>query len=384
MEAEFLPYTVPEMLRMDLSQLVLHALSFANEEARHPLQLLMGAPDPPTESNLRQTLSGLKHQGLVEYDPADESSVRLTPLGRAVSEIPATPRIGRMLFMGLVLRSIEPALQIAAILSVPKLFGSDYMEEYKLDPNKQHCSDTVQVLEEFQKFLKLDGVRRNQHPEAKKFEQVRRIKWQLEQHMLQFIRRKAKVSKTDEVMDSKLWNENSHRLASLVALVCTASPHIAHLVRNDNSFSTRDVVEEARMHPSSVNFPDERRVPWYCYNELRATKKPYLLGTTAVSPLDLALFSDSSDGKIDESTWEGDVPTNISDDEWLFLVDQWVPVSVADPKHRETFLKLRKMLTDVMLQQVAMDPASALTSPEYKKIVQYTLSALEQQRLSPG
>ena len=369
------------MLRMDLSQLILHALSFnMNEEVGHPLELLLAAPDPPTETNLKQSLVGLKIQGLVQFDAADDNNVRLTELGRVVSSIPATPRIGRMLFMGLVLRALEPALRIAAILSVPKLFGVDAMD-YSLNPNSRHCSDVVELLEEYQNFLELDSVGRRRHTERKLFEQVSRVKMQLERQMLQFMRKKADANSPMDILDSKLWNANSHRTAAVIGLVCSATPHIAHLVRNDNSFTTRNVSEQARIHPSSVNHPDMNRVAWYCYNELRVTTKPYLLITTAVSPLDVALFADASDQKLPAGALPDGETLEIGNDEWVFLVDEWVPVSVTDLSQRRAVLMLRNLLTKTMPEQLAVDPASVLASEEYKKIVLFAISAVEQERM---
>ena len=380
-EEAFVPQTIPEMLRMDLSQLVLHALSFnLNKDVGHPLELLLGAPDPPSETKLKQTLVGLKLQGLIQFDAADDNNVRLTELGRVVSSIPATPRIGRMLFMGLALRAIEPALKIAAILSVPKLFGVDAMD-YGMNPNSRHCSDVVELLDEYQKFLDLGAVGQRRHPERKLFEQVSRVKTQLERHMLQFLRRKSDTTTSTEVLDNQRWNANSHRTAAVIGLVCSATPHIAHLVRNENSFTTRNVAEKARIHPSSVNHPDINRVAWYCYSELRATTKPYLLITTAVSPLDLALFSDASDDKLPAGALPEGETLEISDDEWLFLVDEWVPVSVADLSQRRAVLLLRNMLTKIMPEQLAVDPGSVLACPEYEKIVLFAISAVEQERM---
>jgi hypothetical protein len=125
--------------------------------------------------------------------------------------------------------------------------------------------------------------------------------------MLSIIRRKAKASTVKEVMDGALWNENQEHVAALVALACTATPHIAHLVQNKSGcwFSTRDVAKRARIHPSSVNFESDRRVHWYVYSELGAT---YLHAITTFSPLDLALFADASDVKThadDDDEWEG-------------------------------------------------------------------------------
>jgi hypothetical protein len=90
--------------------------------------------------------------------------------------------------------------------------------------------------------------------------------------------------------------------------------------------------------------------------------------TTAVSPLELALFA--------EATWREQ-----QHDSWLFVADQWVPVDVSKPSQRNALLKLRRLLMHDMLQQVAHDPVAVLASPTYERIVLFVLSALEQQRL---
>lgn len=75
--------------------------------------------------------------------------IDLTPLGRAVSDLPTSPRIGRMLTLGLALRAIDPALTIAALLSVPKAFGrGDYRGEEAEE--KPVCSDVVARLAAFE------------------------------------------------------------------------------------------------------------------------------------------------------------------------------------------------------------------------------------------
>lgn len=94
-----------------------------------------------------------------------------------------------------------------------------------------------------------------------------------------------------------LWNANSSRVAALVGLICAATPHIAHLTGGRSNFSTRDIVAKAKIHPSSANFQNDRRVHWYVYHELRTTKEPYLHVTTATSPLELALFAEVCSGR---------------------------------------------------------------------------------------
>jgi HrpA-like RNA helicase len=377
----FLKHTVPEMLRMELSQLVLHALSFSSSDTSNPLRLLLETPDPPTKQRLKQTIRGLVYQGLVEGESDCETNLRLTPLGHAVSTMPASPRIGRMLFMGLALRAIGPALDIAALLSVPKLLMAEFGHK------KPHCSDVMLLLKEYDRYLKM-GDDRGKHQESRSFELVGRVRRQLEDHMLNYFHRKNKGSSNNIDLIKDQCNENGERLASFIALIVSATPHVAHLVDGQSNFSVRDIAGTATMHPSSVNYENDRRVHWYVYNELRVTKKPFLYLTTAVSPLDIALFSDANDLSLkmidDSEVWGDDwggykSKENFSDD-WLFAVDQWVPVNVRH-SDRELFLELRTLLNDTMLQQVAQDPVSVLASKEYKQIVLYVLAALERQRL---
>jgi hypothetical protein len=52
------------------------------------------------------------------------------------------------------------------------------------------------------------------------------------------------------------------------ALICMATPHIAHLVNGKMDFAARDVAAYARIHPSSINAGLKRRAHWYLYDEL--------------------------------------------------------------------------------------------------------------------
>jgi HrpA-like RNA helicase len=393
LEDVFAPYTLPEMLRMDLSQLLLHSLSFYHPTSGHPLSLLLGAPDPPSPSRLKQTVRGLTFQGLVDCGSSlEQKGISLTPLGRAVSSFPASPRLGRMLVLGLSLRALEPGLQIAALLSVPKVFQSaDDIHR------ASHSSDIVLLLEDYQSYLDQNSKARKDHPRDKLYRQVHRVQNQLEENMKSFLKSKIRTSSESENVDLSRWNENGRRVSALAGLICCATPHIAHLVRGKAGFSTRDVAAKAKIHPSSVNFDNSRRVHWYVYNELRTTKQPYMHVTTAVSPLELALFAEASTLSQEESDSEEDIDSYSEDDEdysfygwdqddkdhsWLFIADQWIPVEVSKPSQRDTFLKLRNLLMGSMLQQVSQDPEAVLEHPEYKKIVLFVLSALDQQRLS--
>lgn len=392
------------MLRMDLSQLVLHSISLFHPSSGHPLSLLLGAPDPPTKARLRQTLRGLAFQGLVhvgdedgffKFDASEDESAKereltpvgLTALGRAVNDFPVLPRIGRMLFLGLVLRAVDPALTIAALLSVPKVFSPSARstDNYRVHRDVQVCSDIVVQLEAYQKYLEGDDYLKANHPKAREFNQVTRVRLQLERAMKAFLRQKSKANPSKNDGETN-WNANGHRVAAQVGLICGATPHIAHLVNGKSNFATRDVAGNAKIHPTSVNFGIDRRAHWYVYHELRATKAPYLHVTTAASPLEMALFSDASCSMDpDVSSGEDDIYERLddlcNDGDWLFLADQWVPVAVSSQAQRQAFVKLRRLLMHDMLQQVAQDPTRFSSDPLYEQIVLFVLSALEQQRI---
>ena len=414
-------YTKPEMLRMDLSQLILHSVSLYHPTVgagQHPFSLLLSAPDPPSEKMLRQSLfalSGLRLVGIgsttwAQDAPFNSSSdLYLTPMGEMVSELPVSPRIGRVLVLGLAVRAIEPALTIAGLLSIPKVFQS--IREDQEWSTETHSSDIIKAMDHYDEFLLLNDEERKEHPQRKLYSQVSKIRSQLERGLEdslgQAIKRVAKpkvarkeVSAMSEVDNggetaswSSKWNINAGRVGALVSLIVGASPHIAHLVNHKNDFATRDIAGNARIHPSSVNYPYKNRTFWYVYNDLRVTKQPYMHVTTAASPLELALFASdglaSSSNEYNDDEEDTDMSSysemfqQLQEDHpnLLFIGDQWIPVASTNKKQRGAFLRLKQLLTDDMLQTVAADPEGFLDNGVYQQIVFFALSAIEQQRL---
>lgn len=363
------PYTTPEILRMDLSQLVLHSLSLFSPVMGHPLTLLRMAPDPPSEPQLKQTLVGLASKGLViGQGPA----LRMTPLGEAVSSIPATPQLARMIFLGLAIRAFEPALTIASLLSIPKVL-SYKSRRNNYDPTATldiPCSDIVVHMQEYEKFNSLPPREKSSHPRRIQFDQVSRVRRQLVSAFESYTKNRPREE----------WNLNSNRLGAQASLICSSSPHIAHLVTGKNFLATRDVAGEALIHPSSVNFDNSTRVHWYTYYELRTTRAPYLHVTTAASPLELALYSDCGFSLSEtEKVKFGSEKSEFS--EWLFIADQWVPVAASFSTQQHTIWNLKRWLTYELLQDIVQDPARICSDPDHEQLVHYVISAIEQQRV---
>ena len=382
------PYTLPEMQRMDLSQLVLNSLSLYHPDSGHPLSLLLHAPDPPDSLRLQQTLYSMRQQGLLWMQQSTNSTVEnakveLTPLGRAVSVIPASPRLGRMLFMGLALRAIDPALTMAALLSVPKAL-ENVRREVEVDAVDLACSDIVVGMKSYEEYLQKTGPERHSHGKRRIYAQVQKVRSQLENEIQKAV---LEHVRSTESVPWDTWNTNKDRVAAQVSIICGATPHIAHLTEGRGRFSTRDVAGTAQIHPSSVNFDHGIRTHWYLYHELRQTRVPYLHVTTAASPLELALFGESSS---DGTEYEGDdkkgrltdwVEDSHSHEEWQYLVDQWVPVCMPMTGHRKLVLDLRRVLNYDMLQFVSSDPQKYVQDSEYEDLLLNVFASIEQERL---
>ena len=112
--------------------------------------------------------------------------------------------------------------------------------------------------------------------------------------------------------------------------------------------------------------------------------------TTAASPLELALFCDSSagtskqpDGDLDDSEYmvEGDEEWS-ENEEWIDITDQWVPVSVSMFAQRNSFIKLRRVLNFNMLNHVAYDPETFLKEERYERLVLCVFSSMESERIA--
>jgi Helicase associated domain (HA2) len=306
--------------------------------------------------------------------------LHLTHLGRALKEFSVEPHIARMLFLGLVLYAIDPALTIAALLSVREVFAPTSCSENNFTGLK---SDVIAQMESYNAYI--DGQADN--PRAAVFDKVTQIRNQLESEMRNYIQRNAKNPDSEFEID---WNANSARVVVQAALICCATPRVAHLVQGTDGFATRDVAGTAAIHPSSVNHATSNRAYWYLYQELQLDgERPYLLTTTAVSPLEIALFCDSDfllrpkheDDVVNDLY--GHIKHAFGDENWLYHVDRWIPIVTNEPRQRVALQHLRRVLMYDMMLWAARDPVRYARIPGYHDILHFVLSSLENQRIPP-
>lgn len=98
------------MKRTDLSNLVMHvkALNFPNMEAEDVLDQTI---EPPERERVSAAMSHLQTIGALDRHKD------LTALGRVLLQLPVEAQIGKLLLLGSFFRCLEPALNLAAILT---------------------------------------------------------------------------------------------------------------------------------------------------------------------------------------------------------------------------------------------------------------------------
>ena len=182
---------------------------------------------------------------------------------------------------------------------------------------------------------------------------------------------------------------NDKRLGIHVALACYGMQHVAHLI-GSHEFATRDLCG-AYLHPGSVNFRGSsatsssmstESASWFLYQKVVKTSKPFMSVTTAVSPIDIALFA----GTCKEST---DLTGADDDAAHALLIDDWIPVrgravsSCGTGRDRYAscvfeIARSRAMLTQLM-HDVMENPCQTV-SEEMKNFSAILISIMELER----
>jgi HrpA-like RNA helicase len=98
-------FQTPEMLRQPLDNLCLQILALGLGD---PLQFLQKALEPPSIDSIDGAISRLRELGAVSKEG------KLTTLGRRLSLLPVSPRVGKMIIMGAIMRCLDSCLVIAA------------------------------------------------------------------------------------------------------------------------------------------------------------------------------------------------------------------------------------------------------------------------------
>lgn len=164
-------YQLPEISRVGIEDLVLQILIL---DLGSPCKFLAKALTPPSASAMKSSLTLLEELGAVECEWQDrienvetetcaalsETSTELTPLGFHLATLPVEPRIGKLVIFGALFGCVEPALTIAAAMSLSRgPFVSSYDNRNLADKARKKFSvddsDHLTILNAFNQYMRL-------------------------------------------------------------------------------------------------------------------------------------------------------------------------------------------------------------------------------------
>lgn len=133
------PHDEPEIRRLDLAGPVLQLRAWGERD-------LLSLPwfEPPEEAALAQA------DALLRRLDALDARANVTPLGRAMSRLPLSPRLARMLLEGCRLGQARPVALAAALLSERDPFSRDGVDRTEPATSESDVLDRVGALEAFE------------------------------------------------------------------------------------------------------------------------------------------------------------------------------------------------------------------------------------------
>lgn len=151
-------HSIPEILRAPLANVVLRAKILNLDE---PRILLSHSLDPPTLSNLANTILSLKEVGALidENDSYQLFDGKLTDLGVIMAHLPLDIRISKLIMLGHVFGVLRDAIILGASMAVKNVFSmeqchptiSSYMIRKKWAHNSNSdCIATLNVYKMWQ------------------------------------------------------------------------------------------------------------------------------------------------------------------------------------------------------------------------------------------
>ena len=255
--------TIPEMLRSNLSTVVLHMMRIGIRDIPH-----FDYIDPPTPQVLIRALEQLNYLGAVD------TACNLTALGEKIAEIPVEPQLACALVAATGFGVFFDVCKIVALLSVPAVFlrpkGREEQADTKRLAFEDHESDHITLMNAFDEFINNgEDIRwcRENFLQARSLNHAKAINDQL----ISVCGRLGLLDNLQEVEETRARKEGIKK-----ALCRGFFMQSAHGVKGGYEIVRENQV--VLLHPSSgVGKRD-----WVIYNEYVMTKRQYVRTVTAV------------------------------------------------------------------------------------------------------
>ncbi|KAK9503325.1 hypothetical protein O3M35_011924 [Rhynocoris fuscipes] len=155
-------FTPPEIHRVPLDSLLLQMIAIGLPDARK-----FPFIEPPPIDYLENTIHALKQHGALTEDE------KITSRGSLLSRLPVDIPIGKMLLSGTMFHQIEPALSLAAALSVQTPYTNkayrDSEAQTLLNDIESDHGDPITLLNLFKEWLEVKGVSRKTNVSSKQW-----------------------------------------------------------------------------------------------------------------------------------------------------------------------------------------------------------------------
>lgn len=328
----FADYQLPELHRVPLHSLCLQikSLKLGSIEA-----FLSKAMQPPEPLSVKNSVHLLKTIGALD------DNEELTHLGRHLSMLPVEPTIGKMLVMGSIFQCLEPALTIAAGLSLRDPFVSpfdkrDMADRKRFEFGVSDCSDHIAYVRAY------DGWQN-----AKRVGTAMDYCWdnflssQTLEAMLSLRRQFKDLIRESGFLDGEVYECNDHNTSELLGgVICSGLfPRVAAVLPKNNIAHFKTVEDgEVLLNQNSV-LSKMRSIPhpWLVFNEKVKTGIVIIRDSTGISDTMLLLFG----GKLDPGLKPGH----------LLMRDGGLEFYMS-PDLAETILQIRDELDDLLCRKM--------------------------------
>ena len=366
---------VPEMLRLNHEELILMILALGMGD---PYHILSTALSPPETKSVTAALTYLDKIDAVYLDTSDGVGnwhSHITPLGFHLATIPVAPKIGKILLLGCMYKTIDPILTVAASLSAKNIFVTSFTDRERADEAKlafiSHDSDLLTTVEAFRQWQEVragagGGPGKRVGRGSREEEQFCRDNWlsqsglalieSMRQQYIDLLKDIGFLPVGVNLRSVVECDENRYGGSiELVKAVLAAgmSPNITKVGPNklmgktalqDCALGLRKKGNSMYVHPSSVNAQRCLKRPegvHLMYMECVKTSKIYARDVTVVNPLILAIFG----GRI-----------AVNEKLKVITVDGWV-VFKCDAQLASALYGLQQELQDSFTKRV-IDPTA--------------------------
>lgn len=261
---ELIEQTYPEILRSNLSSVVLHLKKLGIDDLVH-----FDFMDPPAPETLMRALELLNYLGALD----DEGN--MTEVGHIMSEFPLDPQLAKMLMISEKYNCSNEVLSITAMLSVPRIFIRPPEARRAADEAKDRFShvdgDHLTLLNVYHAYKQNNGDQKwcfDNFLAQRSLKSADNVRTQLQRIMT---RCNLKLCSTD--FSSKDYYNNIRQ-----CLVEGFFMQVAHLERTGHYLTVKDN-QVVQLHPSGGL---DDKPEWVVYNEFVLTTKNYIRTCTSI------------------------------------------------------------------------------------------------------